>query len=438
MRIPMTFQELLEIKTEDEVFPLEIDDTLRDTIINWFKYRRLCVIQPERFILYFQRVLLEHYLRYRELLRIEPGISQFDWLVETYREMQNSRLATISDEELSELEKTTSLSESGTNGNTRTFNDTVNGTSSNTRTNNLTETHNLSKAETGTDQKTKTNTRTNNLTDTRTIDEDSTRTDDLTDTTTYTNLKDETAFGRKQRTTHDGDDTTIYGTTHDELSKSAPMSIAYQNNPVSTQNIISGGTSSGSMIGNLDYHYADVQGTSNDKSEQRVEYDSSDTVEDLTGSKETRTRTGSEETSKEGDVTFEKDVTDTLKKTGTIGDSGSESFIHGKTTADTGTIGHTGTVGDSGTNSTAHTGTIADSGTNSKTGSGSEDSSTTRTATQDIDDVIRERLTGRNTDIAMLLRRAREYIEVTDAWMWLRKELEPCFYGTYLEEDDDE
>ena len=64
------------------------------------------------------------YGRYNQLLRIQPGISDYDWLVQTYREMQNTKSESGSSSKTNSVDKTTSVTESGTNGNTRTMNTT--------------------------------------------------------------------------------------------------------------------------------------------------------------------------------------------------------------------------------------------------------------------------------------------------------------------------
>lgn len=396
----MTFQNLLNDYDEDEIFPLEIDDALRETIKKWFKYRRLCVSNPEKFILFFQRVLLSNYLRYRELLRIEPGVSKFDWLVETYREMQNTRLATISDEELSILNGTVTGQTTGTKNGTVIDDGTISEVDTNLKTNNLSEVIDETVAQSGADTREKTDERTDNLAKNRSVDDEMTRTDNLTSQSNGTsNTEDH------------------YGSYHNEISKSNPMSASYNNNPVQSGAMIPNGDS-GQLINILDYQYLDAQGLSNDKSNNRTSGNDSNTT----------TNTGTQKNV--------IDRSDVLLETGTQKHDIVDEVTYGKSVDTDKTKLNTGTVQDRGTKDKDidNTKTISETtgGTTSQTTQGRNN----KTNEQAIDDTIRERSTGRNTEIAKLLKRASEYISVTSAWLkFLRPELEPCFYGTYIEED---
>lgn len=57
---------------------------LQRTIEDWFDDRE--VVDNEMFDVYFRRVLNRDYKRYKELLRIEPGVAKYDWLVNRYNE----------------------------------------------------------------------------------------------------------------------------------------------------------------------------------------------------------------------------------------------------------------------------------------------------------------------------------------------------------------
>lgn len=67
-------------------FPETVDDALKQTIYDWFQFRPVC--DDDRFNVYFNRVLNRDIGRYNELLRIQPGISNYDWLVTKYQETQ--------------------------------------------------------------------------------------------------------------------------------------------------------------------------------------------------------------------------------------------------------------------------------------------------------------------------------------------------------------
>lgn len=403
MRIPMTFQELLNEYDEDDIFPLEIDDALRETIKKWFMFRRLCVSNPEKFIVFFQRTLQANYLRYRELLRIEPGISKFDWLVETYREMQNTRLATISDEELAVLSGTITGQTSGTKNITVDNDETIADTITNTRTNNLSEVVDETIEHGGIDERTKEDTRTDNLTSNRTVDDDNTRTDNLQSKT------DSTRSSLEQN-----------GGYHSEVSKSSPMSASYGENPVISDTFVSGGNAM-QAIKLLDYQYMDAQALSNDLNDSKLTGNDDTTVKD----------TGTQKN--------ERDLTEIVKDTGTQKHDISDEMSYGHTVDTDKTKLNTGTVSDNGSKNRVVDGTKVTSETDGGTKSETSTGRNTKTNEKAIDDLNRERSTGRNTEIAKLLSRAAGYIAVTSAWLkFLKPELEPCFYGTYVEEDDDE
>lgn len=104
------------------------DEATWAAIVDWFGLRR---VQPN-FDRYFSRALKLHYPHYLELVRIEPGVAEYDWFVENYKEQQTtlegSKQKTIAGEK--------STTKSGTNGGTVT----VTGTDGNTRTLNTTDT----------------------------------------------------------------------------------------------------------------------------------------------------------------------------------------------------------------------------------------------------------------------------------------------------------
>jgi len=72
---------------------------LKATIIEWFQFREVC--DDDKFPIFFKRALDISLARYNQLLRIEPGVSQYDWLVQKYNELQRLK------------------SESGTNSSTK-------------------------------------------------------------------------------------------------------------------------------------------------------------------------------------------------------------------------------------------------------------------------------------------------------------------------------
>lgn len=63
-----------------------MDEALQQTIYDWFQFRPVC--DNDKFNIFFNRVLNRDMGRYNELLRIQPGISNYDWLVTKYQETQ--------------------------------------------------------------------------------------------------------------------------------------------------------------------------------------------------------------------------------------------------------------------------------------------------------------------------------------------------------------
>lgn len=80
----MENKKFMEIIEEGYSFPEEIDDPTQEAIISWFYDRRVC--DNEKFERFFNRELLLRYPQYVQLLRIDPTVSGFDWLVTDYTE----------------------------------------------------------------------------------------------------------------------------------------------------------------------------------------------------------------------------------------------------------------------------------------------------------------------------------------------------------------
>lgn len=79
---------LTEIMDEGFEFPTSIDDLTKETIIGWFGLRR--VANNKNFARWFTRQLNLSYPYYRQLMRIDPTISDFDWLIENYLESKSN------------------------------------------------------------------------------------------------------------------------------------------------------------------------------------------------------------------------------------------------------------------------------------------------------------------------------------------------------------
>lgn len=76
-----TFQQILN---KGYTFPTDIDEPTQELIKEWFQYRQ--VADNNKFIPWFNRSLNLNYPYYRQLLRIDPTVSDYDWLIENYKE----------------------------------------------------------------------------------------------------------------------------------------------------------------------------------------------------------------------------------------------------------------------------------------------------------------------------------------------------------------
>lgn len=89
--ITRTFKDMLD--SGDYVYPADIDEATQALITEWFQLRHVC--SDINFKIYMDRKLGISYQYYRQLLRIDPTTSDFDWLIENYNESQT--LGKVSD-----------------------------------------------------------------------------------------------------------------------------------------------------------------------------------------------------------------------------------------------------------------------------------------------------------------------------------------------------
>ena len=76
-----TFKQILD---EGYTFPDIVDEGTQQAITDWFFYRRVC--DNEKFIPFFDREIKLAFPQYMQLLRIDPTVSSYDWLVSDYTE----------------------------------------------------------------------------------------------------------------------------------------------------------------------------------------------------------------------------------------------------------------------------------------------------------------------------------------------------------------
>jgi hypothetical protein len=125
-----TLQEIIDAGYE---FPTSIDELTQELITVWFGLRRVC--NNALFKRYFDRQLNLSYPYYRQLMRIDPTISDFDWLIENYYENKSNS----NKQNENKHEKTGATTNSGTTTTGGTTTTTTTGTaegSATTSTNN--------------------------------------------------------------------------------------------------------------------------------------------------------------------------------------------------------------------------------------------------------------------------------------------------------------
>lgn len=81
----MTFQDLI---AQGYKKPNCVDAMTWEMLQDWFAMRRII----PNFVFYFERALKLHFPYYRELLRVDPSVSQYDWFIEEYNESYSEDL----------------------------------------------------------------------------------------------------------------------------------------------------------------------------------------------------------------------------------------------------------------------------------------------------------------------------------------------------------
>lgn len=359
-----TFSQIID---EGYTYPAIIPQDLQAVIYDWYQDRH--VADDEKFPLWFSRILKADYEQYKQILRIEPGYAQYDWLVTQYRELQR--------EEEGTLENATTSSATGTRR--------VEGTESTTKTDDKSVTRTVDMDEDVDDSTTVTRGGTTGVsgsgskTGTETVEHDATS-DTTTSGTTSGNTSDTT------ETTRD--------INARAMQKSLPMSNSYASGSIPAgdlpvldwqaatgqeqtvtdddTNTQSSGTSAGSTSG-TEHNVLDGQ--------DKTTYNISDTNGSTTTTSESESRTG--------DRSVSRDTTDT-----TVTD-------------------------DSQTGSRSSSDVTTDSSSGSTT-LGQESSGRTR-----------EIYTGRQGQIANIMEQAKQFIASTNAWEWFMTRIDTVFMGVY-------
>lgn len=373
----MTYQEALE--NNPNLITADIDDVLKQTIYNWFYDWNICY--DNKFQTYFNRVLTRDYPRYRQLLRIQPGEAEYDWLVGNYSEREVIN------------EGTTSKSNSSTNKTTST--------GSNTETN--------SKTGTDTTQGSNNITKTPNLTDKVTIEgsETNVRSGSETDATTHglgaTNQTQSSKNNQSHTSQTSASDNTS-GKTYsgsESANKAGPMDAT----------VVSTGIDDGGVPNvNVSYggHASQIASNYNAETTSGTDTSSNTTTDTYSGDADTvETKTEAVTNTDSGNKTYnnvtdKKDFTDRAD-----------------------TTMHTGTeeTVESSSGSTTYGSKDETTGSNSNETNGE----ISGTETGNSNNTMHERYTGRQAPPADIMERAVAFIETTNAWEWLEERLRPLF-----------
>lgn len=422
----VTYKEFCE-RVKDPIL-MQSDETVQNAVYDWFKYRLIGFSDEDKFLDILRRNVAINYPIYKQKLRIEPGVSQYDWLVETYRERQfKSQGTTNSAVKYGALEETTTGGEATdirTGGQTATKTGTDTGIRSGNETTKDTgaltniKTGNETQAKTGTDSDVKTGGHTQ------------TDTAGLHTTTTSPHVS--------RKTTESGGDNAWSGDWN--VNSTLPMSKSYdkfittsddtdekQHFEKAFDHMPSGldwdTVSAQAQTGHREYHdndrsvtesYVYGDGEDGDIQTTQGDADNPDTHKTVYDDEKTARNYDSTDTHTYNDVTDTQNH-DTLS-THTYNDV-TDTQTH-DTTDKLVYDDVTDTHRNSGNSTTQHGGTDTTTGSN--------------------DHTDREQVTGRNADPATLLARATAFIESSSAFMWFKAQIDTCFYpGYYIEEDDD-
>ena len=350
-------------------FDERIPEFLQNALYDWFQFREVC--DDEKFPVFFTRLLNRDYDQYEQILRIEPGVANYDWLVQEYRELQNYVNGKI--------EKTASgsIETGGEDSHTTEYGKTVTHTGGHSITDGTTVV-NGSDATTDTRQKVTTGGWTDTNTDGRTI----------TDTQNI-----QTIGGDDSTTTTRG----WNSTNQKQLQKQNPMSISYTGGvaePATSGTEVNAG-------GSLDWTTATAQGANFGRDDN-----------------------GEEVTNHQGHI-------QTQNQRQTTGTNQDVRAYNSLTETNSGGVTHTINKTETRNYEDIDSLELTDGG--SDTTSGSSSSSTSKSESGEVSDerLQQQIYTGRHEDPATILKRAANFILHTNAFEWLQNQLEVCFMGIY-------
>lgn len=418
-----------------------LDTATRANIEAWFQLRQIV----PHFDVFFQRALNTAYPYYVELLRVDPSVSSFDWLVDNYVERQTAstddttRTPDLVTERTPDLTSATEYNsktqESGSPKSVQTGSivDTSNGTDT------ATKTGTVQRAHAGSETDTKTGGHTEGITGSETVeysgseqdahayDSDTTRSGSATDThdnaTGTTDKTRATGYGRTQPMSQSvsaytsnpsSESISLNGSeasvTYPEKNFEDPGDAPVISNPTSTTDSL---TSNASMV-------HDIGGNTTTYNDVKDAKSGTDTdTKTFTNRQDTRTFNGRNNT-----LTYNSEMNTHafVGRTDTDTYNTKDATEYGK--------GNTKTF-NSVTDQQTLDKTEAKTGTDTVKTTGSETTKATGTETTSNQHILRDIATGRNQNVADLLQRAKVYIRNSRAWDYLKAQLDPCFYQVY-------
>lgn len=367
----MTFQEMIE--TGATLYPDEVDEATRRIIQEWFQFRY--VTDNDRFPVYFHRVLLRDYSRYKQLLRIEAGKqgdrgieTSYDWLVTDYLERYEKR--DTERESTSETEVTNSVTRSGSGSSTQ------GGTTG-------------------------------------------------TATTGHVSFAPGTTTGTDITTTDSG-------TTHDETSTEGTSESHTANDSESRAQALSKTTpnTASYSVSDLD-HNNDSVGYIKRRSDGKFTtgykpYDEQEDHSKTSYIQNLRNRFPNP------NITNPTSVSDSFTATAALGEAAGEEsteVVSDGTTSNSSTTnqrvvrGGVDTTSTQGSQTVTHGMTVNTTETGTESGSSGSETTGTETGT----DTSKTQHTGRGGEIAEILKHVQSYIRNSSSFNWLRGQLETCF-----------
>lgn len=350
-------------------FSDRISETLQQALYDWFQYREVC--DDEKFPVFFTRLLNRDYDQYEQILRIEPGVANYDWLVQEYRELQNYVNGQIEKNGSSEVVN------SGENTHTTEYGKTVTHSGGHSITDGTTVV-NGSDATTDTRQKVTSGGWTDTNTDGRTI----------TDTQNIQTIDNDDSM------------TTTRGwnsTNQKQLQKQNPMSISYAGGvaePATSGTEVNAG-------GALDWTTATAQGANFGRDDN-----------------------GEEVVNHQGHI-------QTQNQRQTTGTNQDVRAYNSLTEANSGGVTHTINKTETRNYEDVDTLELTDGGSDTLTDTMGVSVNGTTSDTVSDERLQQQIYTGRHEDPAAILKRAANFILHTNAFEWLQNQLEVCFMGIY-------